>query len=160
MSRQSILTTAATQDGIKESPANSNKTKYGQWYGLDGVKWCCIFVSWVYNHAGNPLEAIDNPNGYQSCQSGYNFWKRNNRIVREPQSGDIVLYDWTGDGICDHTGIFVKWLDAAKTTFQAWEGNTAQKNDSDGGHVNATQKRKNVGKGICYSDCSCRRFTF
>ncbi len=148
MSRQSILDTAATQEGIKESPANSNKTKYGQWYGLDGVKWCCIFVSWIYDHAGNPLEAIDTSRGYQSCQSGYNFWKRNNRIVREPQPGDIVLYDWTGDGVCDHTGIFVKWLDAANTKFQAWEGNTAHGNDSDGGQVMLRERNKTLVKAF------------
>lgn len=148
MSRQSILDTAATQEGIKESPANSNKTKYGQWYGLDGVKWCCIFVSWIYDHAGNPLEAIDTSRGYQSCQSGYNFWKRNNRIVREPQPGDIVLYDWTGDGVCDHTGIFVKWLDAANTKFQAWEGNTAHGKDSDGGQVMLRERNKTLVKAF------------
>jgi peptidoglycan hydrolase-like protein with peptidoglycan-binding domain len=148
MSRQSIIATAAAENGTKESPANSNKTKYGQWYGLDGVKWCCIFVSWVYDHAGNPLEAIDTSKGYQSCQSGFHFWKRNNRIVREPLPGDIVLYDWTGDGLCDHTGIFVKWLDAAKTTLQAWEGNTAQGNDSDGGQVMLRIRKKTLVKAF------------
>lgn len=142
MSRQSILNTAAAENGTKESPANSNKTKYGQWYGLDGVKWCCIFVSWVYDHAGHPLEPIDRPKGYQSCQSGFNFWQRKNRLTKEPLPGDIVLYDWTGDGHCDHTGIFVTWLDPAKTRFQAWEGNTAQGNDSDGGQVMLRERKK------------------
>ena len=144
MSRQSIIDTAAAENGTKESPANSNKTKYGQWYGLDGEKWCAIFVSFVYHHAGHPLEAIDRPKGYQSCQSGFNFWKRKNRITKEPQPGDVVLYDWTGDGHCDHTGIFVKWVDAAKTKFQAWEGNTAQGNDSDGGQVMLRERNKTL----------------
>lgn len=67
MSRQSIIDTAAAEDGTKESPANSKKRKYGQWYGLDGVKWCAIFVSFVYDHAGHRLEAIDKSKGYQSC---------------------------------------------------------------------------------------------
>jgi Putative peptidoglycan binding domain/CHAP domain len=144
MSRQSIIDKAASQNGIKEAPSNSNKTIYGQWYGLDGVKWCAIFVSWVYNHAGHPLEAIDRPNGYQSCQSGFNFWKRKNRLTKEPQPGDIVLYDWTGDGICDHTGIFIEWVDAAQTRFRAWEGNTAQGNDSDGGQVMLRERKKTM----------------
>ncbi len=140
MSRKTIITTAAAENGVKESPANSNKTKYGEWYGLNGEKWCAIFVSWVYNNAGNPLEKIDSANGYQSCQSGYNFWKSKNRLTKNPQPGDIVLYDWTGDGHCDHTGIFAAWLDAAKTKFSAWEGNTAQGNDSDGGQVMLRQR--------------------
>ncbi|MEP7239040.1 MAG: peptidoglycan-binding protein [Ferruginibacter sp.] len=148
MSRQSIIDTATAENGTKESPANSNKTKYGKWYGLDGVKWCAIFVSFVYDKAGHPLEAIDRPKGYQSCQSGFNFWKRKNRITKDPQPGDIVLYDWSGDGICDHTGIFVKWLDTAKTKFHAWEGNTAQGNDSDGGQVMLRERKSATVKAF------------
>lgn len=144
MSRQSVIDTAAAENGTKEAPPNSNKTKYGEWYGLNGEKWCAIFVSYVYAHAGNPLEAIDTPNGYQSCQSGYVFWKRKNRFTKQPQQGDIVLYDWTGDGHCDHTGIFVQWIDAAQTKFQAWEGNTAQGNDSDGGQVMLRERNKTL----------------
>lgn len=144
MSRQSIIDTASSQNGTVESPPKSNQTKYGQWYGLNGVKWCAIFVSWVYDHAGNPLEKIDAPHGYQSCQSGYMYWKRNNCIVKEPQQGDVVLYDWNGDGICDHTGIFVEWVDANKTTFRAWEGNTELSNDSDGGKVMLRERKKSL----------------
>jgi peptidoglycan hydrolase-like protein with peptidoglycan-binding domain len=142
MSRQSIIDTAAAENGTKESPANSNKTKYGQWYGLDGEKWCAIFVSFVYHHAGHPLEEIDRPKGYQSCQSGFNFWKKKKRFTNQPEPGDIVLFDWTGDDHCDHTGIFVQWLDAGKTKFQSWEGNTAQGNDSDGGQVMLRERRR------------------
>ncbi|HEY5367484.1 MAG TPA: hypothetical protein VIJ75_00710 [Hanamia sp.] len=42
MSRQTIIESAASQNGTKESPANSNKAKYGVWYGLNGVKCCAI----------------------------------------------------------------------------------------------------------------------
>jgi len=148
MSRQTIIDIAAAENGTIESPPNSNKTKYGKWYGLDGVKWCAIFVSWVYDHAGHHLEHIDTMNGYQSCQSGYNFWKRNGCIVNDPQPGDIVLYDWGGDGICDHTGIFVKWMDAEKTTIQAWEGNTERGNDSDGGRVMLRERKRSLVKAF------------
>ncbi len=148
MSRQSIIETAASQDGTAESPPNSNKTKYGKWYGLDGVKWCAIFVSWVYDHAGNHLEKIDTSNGYQSCQSGYVFWKRNGCINTDPQSGDIVLYDWGGDGICDHTGIFLKWADTEKTMFEAWEGNTEIGNNSDGGRVMLRIRKRTLVKAF------------
>src|SRR4051812_36542111 len=91
-------------------------------------------------------EYLNKPNGYQSCQSGFNFWKRNNRIVKESQPGDIILYDWTGNGTCDHTGIFVKWMDKAKTRLQAWEGNTAQGDDSDGGHVMLRERKRTLVK--------------
>jgi hypothetical protein len=41
----------------------------------------------VYHHAGHPLEAIDRSKGHQSCQSGFNFWKRKNRFITNPQPG-------------------------------------------------------------------------
>ncbi len=134
MPRQTIIDTAASQNGTKENPPNTNKTKYGEWYGMNGVHWCAIFVSWVYNEAGHPLGTIDSPKGYHYCPSAYNFWKRNNRLTKDPQPGDIVLYDWEGDGLSNHTGIFVAWVKPGET-FKAWEGNTSLTNDSDGGQV-------------------------
>ncbi|MEO8961739.1 MAG: peptidoglycan-binding protein [Ginsengibacter sp.] len=135
MSRQDIIKTAALENGTKESPANSNKTKYGLWYGLNGEKWCAIFVSWVYDHAGYPLGFIESSKGYQSCQGGYNFWKAKGQLTKDPQPGDIVLFDWDGNGHCDHTGIFESWVDFTKTNFFSWEGNTSVNDDSNGGVV-------------------------
>ena len=59
----------------------------------------------------------------------------------EPVEGDIVFFDWNGDGRYDHTGIFVMWLEKGKT-FHSVEGNTAIGNDSNGGGV-MLRKRTN-----------------
>ena len=144
MSRKAIIDIASSQNGIKESPSASNKTKYGVWYGLNGQKWCAIFVSWVYNEAGSPLGFIETSKGYQSCQGGYNFWKSKGQLTAEPQAGDIALFDWDGNGHCDHTGIFESWKDAAKTVFFSWEGNTAVGNNSDGGMVMRRERKKSL----------------
>jgi peptidoglycan hydrolase-like protein with peptidoglycan-binding domain len=142
MSRNTIIEIAASQVGIKENPPNSNKNPYGKWYGLDGFAWCAMFVSWVYDKAGNPLGHIDDDKGYRSCQSAYNHFVSTGETTRNPEKGDIVLFDWTNDGKCDHTGIFNEWLDAAKTKFSSFEGNTAKGNDSDGGQVMFRDDRK------------------
>lgn len=134
MSRTRIIEVANGEIGVKEDPPGSNRTKYGAWYGWDGYKWCAMFVSWVYNRAGHPLGKIDDNKGYRGCQSGYNHWRANGELVKEPKPGDIVLFDWDGNGICDHTGIFVSWVEKGKT-FNSIEGNTAFRNDSDGGGV-------------------------
>ncbi|MBX2894843.1 MAG: peptidoglycan-binding protein [Cyclobacteriaceae bacterium] len=134
MSRQTVLDVAEAESGTCENPPNSNKTKYGTWYGLNGVPWCAIFVSWVFDKAGHPLGHIDTARGFQYCPSAFNYWKVHNCLTEAPQPADIVIFDWNGDGICDHTGIFVKWIDSGKT-FQCWEGNTALNNDSNGGSV-------------------------
>lgn len=147
MSRENLLKTAKDQNGVKESPSGSNKTEFGKWYGLNGEKWCAIFVSWVYHHAGHPLGRIDTSNGYQSCASGYNFWKRKNRLTTDPKPGDIVLYDWNGDGLCEHTGIFIDWVKKGESFF-AWEGNTSVGNDSDGGQVMRRERKKSTVKAF------------
>jgi len=49
MIREEIIKTAAAESGYKESPAGSNTTKFGEWYGMDHHAWCAMFVSWVYS---------------------------------------------------------------------------------------------------------------
>lgn len=134
MSRDEIISLAAEQVGITESPPDSNCTKYGRWFGLDGNKWCAMYVSWVFDQAGYPLGYIDTDKGFSSCQSGYEHWHRTGEITANPRPGDIVLFDWDHDGHCDHTGIFLKWIDAG-FTFNSYEGNTSHGNNSNGGEV-------------------------
>lgn len=132
---QSIVDVAMLEVGTKESPKNSNKTKYGKWFGWDGVAWCGIFVSWVYAHAGYPLGNIGFRKGFAGCQSAVAYFKKHDKIVTEPQPGDIVFFDWNGDGRYDHTGIFVSWVSEKKYTFNCIEGNTSKGNNSNGGSV-------------------------
>lgn len=138
MSRQKILQIAEEENGTAEYPAKSNKTKYGKWYGIDGVRWCAIFVSWVFDQAGHKLPKINKDKGYDSCSDAFTYWKKRNQITENPIEGDIVLYDFDKDhgNISDHTGIFVKWIKKGKT-FEAWEGNTSNDKvkDKDGGRV-------------------------
>lgn len=135
ITRDRIIEVAKSQIGEKESPANSNGTKYGEWYGMNFVAWCAIFVSWVFNEAGIPLPKIDTKKGYHYVPTLYFRAKLWGYITLDPQPGDIVLFDWNGDKAADHTGIFEKWLDKTAGKFQCIEGNTAHGNDSNGGQV-------------------------
>lgn len=51
MNRHQILATAAAENGVTENPPHSSKTQYGVWYGMNGVRWCAIYVSYVFNNA-------------------------------------------------------------------------------------------------------------
>jgi len=53
-----IIEIASKEVGQGETPLNSNKSKYGKWFGFDGVAWCGMFVSWCYSQAGTPLGKI------------------------------------------------------------------------------------------------------
>ena len=143
MSRKEIIQRAAAEEGTTENPPNSNKTKYGEWYGLNGVPWCAIFVSYIFDKAGHSLGFIETGKGYQSCQGGYNHWRSTNEFTTNPQPGDIVLYDWNGDGHCDHTGIFLRWIKQGEK-FEAWEGNTSMTDNSNGGIVMLRKRSANV----------------
>lgn len=140
-----IVATAAAEIGYVEYPANSNKTKYGKWFGFDGVAWCGIFVSWVYAKTGLALENIGFANGFAGCQTAVAYFKRSNQTTQNPIAGDIVFFDWNSDGRYDHTGIFVKQLDAFY--FESIEGNTSTTNQSNGGMV---MRRKRLYKSAIF----------
>jgi len=50
-----MLATAVKELGYTETPVNY--TKYGKWYGLDGMAWCAMFMSWCANQV-NALDII------------------------------------------------------------------------------------------------------
>ena len=141
---ENIIEIAKKEIGTIESPINSNKTKYGEWFGLNGVPWCAIFVSWVYFYAGKKLPNIGFKLGFAGCQTGFVYFKQKGWITKEPLPGNIVLFDWNNDGRYDHTGIFVKWID--KENFETIEGNTSIKNQSNGGIVMI--RKRNVNTAI------------
>lgn len=130
----SLLEIAEKEVGYKESPAGSNKTKYGKWYGLDGYAWCVMFVQWVFAQASITLPAKT-----ASCTVLRNYAKKAGQWVTSGyQPGDVVIYDWGADGIPDHCGIV---QNVGSTTVTAIEGNTAVGNDSNGGEVMIRERK-------------------
>ncbi len=150
MPRQDVLNKAESQLGTTEYPPKSNKSPYGLWYSssLDGQKWCAMFVSWVFHHAGHPLGTIQTKNGIHHCQSAHNYYKQKGMLTSNPQPGDIVIYDWEGNGYADHIGIFIKWTSLDRTAIEAYEGNTSTSNNSDGGRVMKRIRSKNLIKSF------------
>lgn len=133
MENHKVIEVALKEVGYTEMPPNSNKTKYGQWFGFDGVAWCGMFVSWCYHFAGYPLGNIGFVNGYAGCQTAFDHFKKTNEITPYPVKGDIILFDWNKDGRYDHTGLFIEHID--DLTFRSVEGNTSAGNNSNGGEV-------------------------
>jgi len=132
--RQLALEAAIRQIGTMESPANSNRVAFSEWYGLIGP-WCAMFVTWCFEQVG------DSPSFVRGSQYAYVPYivadarlKRNGlQTVDDPIPGDLVCYDWGWDGLFDHVGIFEGWQ--SSNSFTAIEGNTSTSNDSNGGQV-------------------------
>lgn len=127
------LDIARRELGSTESPAGSNRTKYGKWLGLDGQPWCMSFVQWCFDQAGAPL-----PCRTGSCSALLRWYRANQpeRVAQDPMPGDIVIYRF------GHTGIVES---ASGSDVTAIEGNTSPgqggSQDNGGGVFRRTRKR-------------------
>jgi peptidoglycan hydrolase-like protein with peptidoglycan-binding domain len=133
-----VLRIATQEIGYSESPPDSNRTKFGAWYGLDGVQWCGIFVSFCFYEAGLPLPPAKprefvNPKGFAFCPFGIEWFRDQGRLLKTPQVGDVVFYNWSGSRVAEHVGI-VEAVNADGSVISI-EGNTAIANNSNGGKV-------------------------
>lgn len=118
--------------GTKESPAGSNRQRFGVWYGWNGVAWCAMFVSYCYAAAGSKMVAQMKRWAYcpyllADARAG----RYGLSVTRSPQRGDIVIY---GKSLAHHTELFEKWIVAGKT-FATIGGNTSPNDMSNGGEV-------------------------
>jgi cell wall-associated NlpC family hydrolase len=141
-----IIEIAKGEIGVTEFPANTNKTKYGKWFGWDGQKWCGMFVSWVYDQAKVRMPKIGfSKPGFAGCQSAVAFFKAKGWITDTPVAGDLVFFDWNADGRYDHVGLY---LHGQQGSFTSIEGNTSLTNDSNGGQV--MMRTRKHGKGVLF----------
>jgi hypothetical protein len=144
---------AKSQIGVKEYPAGSNRVKFSAWYGFTGA-WCAMFLTWCYVQAGSKKFLRGSRWSYTpylqyAINHGYYGMRALTRA--EVKTGDIVLYDWTRNGVPDHVGLFEKWIDFPNT-FYAIEGNTAIGNDSNGGEV--MRRVRSAALVSCWGRCS------
>lgn len=139
------LAEAIKHIGVKESPAGSNRTQFGRWFGVDGVPWCNIFVSYCF-HEGAGYTICAGYKGAGVYAKGCTYVPTTEAWLRAtglwigrgaPQAGDIAIFNWDG-GVPDHIGIVEKNLGGGQ--FQTVEGNTAVGNDSNGGQVMRRQR--------------------
>lgn len=126
---------ALTHVGVKESPAGSNMNPFGKWYGANGVPWCAEFVSYCYAAAGSKFVS----KGHRWAYTPYmvndaRAGKNGLSLTRDPQRGDIVLYDWGNDATADHVELFDEWVHPG-VDFASVGGNTSPTNASNGGQV-------------------------
>ena len=70
------------------------------------------------------------------------------QVTGEPIPGDCVAYDWEGDGVNDHVGIFESWVKGTQD-FTAIEANTSGADQSNGGQV-MRRTRSRGGQGTTF----------
>jgi hypothetical protein len=131
------LAKARTQLGVVESPAHSNFTPYGAWYGMDGQPWCAMFVTWCDQLSGAPSRSFARGSRYAYVPYIVNdarLGANGLAITSSPKAGDVVCFDWARDGEYDHVGIVAIAPDF-EDDFLSVEGNTGPDDYSNGGQV-------------------------
>lgn len=124
-----VLRIAANEIGYSEQGDKSTGTKYGRWYAermnssyfaQEGVPWCAMFTSWVFDKANQSAPGLP----AASCSVIRNAAKNTKYHIQDKKqaiAGDIVLFDWDGNGGPDHVGI----VELNKGSYiQTIEGNT------------------------------------
>lgn len=142
--RDAVLQIAAWQVGVLESPSGSNRQKYGEAYGMNGVAWCMMFVWWVFREAGFSLYKT------ASCTALTNRYKTAGQWVTSGyKPGDIVMFDFSGKRAkTEHVGI-VEAVSADGNTLTTIEGNTGVGNDANGGAVMRRTRNIKYVTGAC-----------
>lgn len=128
-SAKDVLRIAASQIGYSRYTDPQPGTKYGRWYaqktgsayfGTSGVPYCAMFVSWVLDQAGQSVPGFPGAYCPTMKSTAVNAGLKVNKY--NAQAGDIVFFDWGGDGVVDHVGI----IEMNKGSYvQTIEGNTS-----------------------------------
>jgi surface antigen len=130
-----LVQVAQAEVGTIEGPKD-NETKYGKFAKANFQPWCGSFVMWCADQAGVKVpNCVYTPAGAQAFQKKKTWFEGEDA---QPQAGDIVFFDFPGDGVdrISHVGIVVK--DNGDGTVTCIEGNTASDKKGDqrnGGEV-------------------------
>lgn len=109
---QRVVALARGEMGVAESPPGSNDGPRIREYrtATKGAAntpgpWCAYFVSWMCQQAGTPIGAGGEGTGWVPAIETWGRQQGRYFEGRPPQPGDIVIFERTGDGVADHTGI-------------------------------------------------------
>lgn len=140
-----LIEVATAEIGTIEGPKD-NQTKYGAFTKANFLPWCGSFVMWCANEAGvkvpNTVSTIDGSNAFKKQKRWYD-----NDGNNVPQAGDIVYFDFPGDGVdrISHVGLIAK-VDAKNGICITIEGNTAGNPKGDQRNGGETCKKERAYK--------------
>lgn len=146
-----VLSVAASQIGVTESPRNSNRTKYGKAFGMNGVPWCAIFIWWVFQKAGagklfphSASAAYGQDDVVKKCGGSWVMKKNTSKSTRKDylkkaKPGDIVTFDFGRmDAYRQHIGIVES---VSGQYLICIEGNTSKAGSQSNGGMVCRQRR-------------------
>lgn len=127
--------------GVKEHPAGSNSgpeiTGWLKDVGCGAAPWCGAFQYAGVKAGGGQLTERARYTPWivadaKTKTGGFEGWCSIHDPLAKP--GDLILFDWNGDGVADHVGM-IEAIAPGVSTVRTIEGNTGIGNDSNGGQV-------------------------
>ena len=119
-----IVSVALSQVG------NVGGQPYWSWYGFDGrVEWCACFVSWCANECGY-IDTGVIPK-FAGCVLGSQWFMDRGQWQDSgftPEAGQIIFFDWEGDGETDHVGIVERVENGTVYTVEGNSGDICRQN--------------------------------
>ena len=113
------------------SQEGSGGETYWRWYGFDSrVSWCACFVSWCADQCGL-IDAGVIPK-FSLCSDGVSWFAAWGQLMDAsfvPSPGDLIFFDWGGDGNVDHVGIVENVADGTVYTVEGNSGDRVRKRD-------------------------------
>lgn len=122
-------------------------TVFGRWYaekvkdpyfGTSGVPYCAMFISYCLDWAEASAEGI--PGAYVPWILSANSEAGCLVLNEDAQPGDLVMFDWQGDGVADHIGI-VEVNHPDEGWMQTIEGNTSSGSGGSQGNGGGVYRR-------------------
>lgn len=127
-----VIAVAKSQLGYTESTRNylvneagkiKGYSRYGAWYGDPYGDWCAMFVSFCLHYAEVPIPYGAYCPGWISSLSGI-YHSASDYL---PKKGDIIFFDYEGDGISDHVGLVTEvYEDGSIKTIEGNSSNCVQ----------------------------------
>lgn len=101
-----VLNVARSQIGFYEG--NNNENPYGIWYGIPNAPYCAMGISWCFAQVGlSHLIAAQTAKGFSFNPAALHWFQMQGLVINkmQMQPGDLIMYDWNGDGVADHVEI-------------------------------------------------------
>ncbi|MBR5305003.1 MAG: CHAP domain-containing protein [Candidatus Gastranaerophilales bacterium] len=111
--------------------------------------WCGDFARMALEET---IGADNLPEWYRNCNQAYcpdiqRAGAGHEVSAEEAQAGDLVLFDWDGDGSADHVGLFIDNGDGS-TNITTIEGNTSNRSTGSRSSVEEKERNRNDIIGI------------
>jgi len=118
--RDEIVNTALSFNGTRDGQGYDGPNPFSADLGRPSEAWCGDLVTDMYKRAQIPLPSMQQycRTGFAYCPAAFDYAKAHGatRSSWQAQPGDIVLFDWTGQGVAEHTELATSYAGGALFT--------------------------------------------